>query len=141
MDLRAEALGIRYGARTVLEPTDCHVPPGTQALVLGRSGSGKTTLLKAFAGLLLPSSGRVTWDGQDVARLSAPERRAQQASFGFVFQTDALFDSLTVRQNVMQPLLRRRVPEAEARERTDAVLHSVGLGDAADTLPSGCPEA
>ncbi|NOK32518.1 ATP-binding cassette domain-containing protein [Corallococcus exercitus] len=135
MDLRAEALGIRYGARTVLEPTDCHVPPGTQALVLGRSGSGKTTLLKAFAGLLRPSSGRVTWDGQDVARLTAPERRRQQASFGFVFQTDALFDSLTVRQNVMQPLLRRRVPEAEARERTDAVLHSVGLTDAADTLP------
>ncbi|RKG78882.1 ATP-binding cassette domain-containing protein [Corallococcus exercitus] len=135
MDLRAEALGLRYGARTVLEPTDCHVPPGTQALVLGRSGSGKTTLLKAFAGLLRPSSGRVTWDGQDVARLTAPERRRQQASFGFVFQTDALFDSLTVRQNVMQPLLRRRVPEAEARERTDAVLHSVGLTDAADTLP------
>ncbi|MBN8232508.1 ATP-binding cassette domain-containing protein [Corallococcus macrosporus] len=135
MDLRAEALGIRYGARTVLEPTDCHIPPGTQALVLGRSGSGKTTLLKAFAGLLLPSSGRVTWDGQDVARLSAPERRAQQASFGFVFQTDALFDSLTVRQNVMQPLIRRRVPETEARDRTDAVLASVGLTDAADTLP------
>ncbi|RKH51891.1 ATP-binding cassette domain-containing protein [Corallococcus sp. AB049A] len=135
MDLRAEALSLRYGARTVLEPTDCHVPPGTQALVLGRSGSGKTTLLKSFAGLLLPSSGRVTWNGQDVARLSAPERRVQQASFGFVFQTDALFDSLTVRQNVMQPLLRRRVPEDEARERTDAVLRSVGLADAADTLP------
>lgn len=51
MDLRAEALTLRYGPRTVLEPTDCHIPPGTQALVLGRSGSGKTTLLKAFAGL------------------------------------------------------------------------------------------
>ncbi|NBD11062.1 ATP-binding cassette domain-containing protein [Corallococcus sp. Z5C101001] len=135
MDLRAEALGLRYGARTVLKPTDCHLPPGTQALILGRSGSGKTTLLKAFAGLLLPSSGRVTWDGQDVARLTAQERRRQQASFGFVFQTDALFDSLTVRQNVMQPLLRRHVPEPEARERTDAVLRSVGLADAADTLP------
>ncbi|WP_255442525.1 MULTISPECIES: ATP-binding cassette domain-containing protein [Corallococcus] len=119
----------------MLKPTDCHLPPGTQALILGRSGSGKTTLLKAFAGLLLPSSGRVTWDGQDVARLTAQERRRQQASFGFVFQTDALFDSLTVRQNVMQPLLRRHVPEPEARERTDAVLRSVGLADAADTLP------
>lgn len=135
MELRAAGLTIRHGPRTVLESTDCLVPPGTRALVLGRSGSGKTTLLKALAGLLLPSLGRVTWDGQDVSKLTAPDRRKAQAAFGFVFQTDALFDSLTVRQNVMQPLLRRHVPEPEARERTDAVLRSVGLADAADTLP------
>ncbi|CAM3115425.1 ATP-binding cassette domain-containing protein [Corallococcus sp. ZKHCc1 1396] len=135
MELRAESLSLQHGPRTVLESIDARFPPGTRALLLGRSGSGKTTLLKALAGLLLPSRGRITWDGQDVAKLTAPERRKQQAAFGFVFQTDALFDSLTVRQNVMQPLLRRHVPEPEARERTEAVLKSVGLTDAADTLP------
>lgn len=135
MELRADGLTVRYGARTVLEDVSCVLAPGTRALVLGRSGSGKTTLLKALAGLIPPTQGRVLWDGHDVARLSAAERRAHQAAFGFVFQTDALFDSLTVRGNVLHPLIRRHVPEAEAGTRADTVLRAVGLADAADTLP------
>lgn len=135
MDLRADGLTVRYGARTVLASVCCALPPGTQALVLGRSGSGKTTLLKALAGLVIPAGGRVLWDGQEAARLSSAERRARQAAFGMVFQTDALFDSLTVRDNVLLPLTRRRVPEAEARARADEVLRAVGLAEAADTLP------
>ncbi|MBZ4410731.1 ATP-binding cassette domain-containing protein [Myxococcus faecalis] len=135
MDLRAEGLTVRHGARTVLAEVACALPPGTQAVVLGRSGAGKTTLLKAFAGLSPAFSGSVLWDGQDVAGLSAAERRARQASFGMVFQTDALFDSLTVRQNVLFPLTRRRVPHDEAQARADEVLRAVGLTDAADTLP------
>jgi phospholipid/cholesterol/gamma-HCH transport system ATP-binding protein len=135
MDLRADGLTVRYGARTVLAAVTCALPPGTQALVLGRSGSGKTTLLKSLAGLVVPTSGRVLWEGQEAARLSADERRARQAAFGMVFQTDALFDSMTVRDNVLLPLTRRRVPEAEARARADEVLRAVGLEHAADTLP------
>ncbi|MCP3138142.1 ATP-binding cassette domain-containing protein [Pyxidicoccus xibeiensis] len=135
MDLRAEGLTVRYGARTVLAAVDCALPPGTRALVLGRSGSGKTTFLKALAGLVAPATGRVLWNGQEVARQSATERRASQAAFGMVFQTDALFDSLSVRDNVLLPLTRRRVPEAEARARAEEVLRAVGLADAADTLP------
>lgn len=135
MDLRADGLTVRYGARTVLAAVGCALPPGTRALVLGRSGSGKTTLLKALAGLVVPAEGRVLWDGQEAARLSATERRTRQAAFGMVFQTDALFDSLTVRDNVLLPLTRRHVPEAEARARAEEVLRAVGLADAADTMP------
>ncbi|HZI11757.1 MAG TPA: ATP-binding cassette domain-containing protein [Myxococcus sp.] len=135
MDLRADGLTVRYGTRTVLSAVDCALPPGTRALVLGRAGAGKTTLLKALAGLVAPAEGRVSWTGQDAARLGAAERRARQAAFGMVFQTDALFDSLTVRGNVLLPLERRRVPPAEARARADEVLRAVGLLEAADTLP------
>ncbi|WP_434348838.1 ABC transporter ATP-binding protein [Myxococcus virescens] len=135
MDLRADGLTVRYGARQVLSGVSCALAPGTQALVLGRSGAGKTTLVKALAGLVRPTEGRVLWDGQDAARLTAAERREQQASFGMVFQTDALFDSMTVLENVMAPLTRRHVPEAAARARASDVLRAVGLSDAADTLP------
>ncbi|NVJ22064.1 ATP-binding cassette domain-containing protein [Myxococcus sp. AM011] len=135
MDLRAEALTVKHGARTVLADVRCALPPGTQALLLGRSGSGKTTLLKSLAGLVAPFGGQVLWDGQDVARLSPSARRERQSSFGMVFQTDALFDSMTVRQNVLLPLVRRRVPQAEAEARADEVLLAVGLRDAADTMP------
>ncbi|MCP3103651.1 ATP-binding cassette domain-containing protein [Myxococcus sp. K15C18031901] len=135
MDLRATSLTVRYGTRTVLARVDCALPPGTQALVLGRSGAGKTTLLKALAGLVPVQGGQVLWNGEDVSRLSATERRERQAAFGMVFQTDALFDSLSVRQNVLLPLRRRHVPDAEAEARADEVLRAVGLLDAADTLP------
>jgi phospholipid/cholesterol/gamma-HCH transport system ATP-binding protein len=135
MDLRADGLTVRYGARTVLASVDCALPPGTQALVLGRSGSGKTTLLKALAGLVPASGGSVRWGGQEVARLSAAERRTRQAAFGMVFQTDALFDSLTVRENVLLPLRNRGVDTAEAEARATEVLQAVGLLEAANALP------
>jgi phospholipid/cholesterol/gamma-HCH transport system ATP-binding protein len=135
MELRADRLTVRQGARIVLGHVDCVVPPGTRALVLGRSGAGKTTLLKSLAGLIPASEGMVRWDGQEVARLSPAERRARQAAFGMVFQTDALFDSLTVRENVLLPLRRRHVPPQEAEARAQEVLQAVGLRDAADVLP------
>ncbi|XXF74914.1 ATP-binding cassette domain-containing protein [Myxococcaceae bacterium GXIMD 01537] len=135
MELRADRLTVKWGTRTVLQEVDCALPGGSRALVLGRSGAGKTTLLKALAGLVRPSSGAVRWDGQEVARLRPAERRERQAAFGMVFQTDALFDSLTVRENVLLPLRRRRVPEEEAQARALEVLRAVGLQDAAETLP------
>lgn len=135
MELCAQELVVERGARRVLREVECVVEPGTRALVLGRSGAGKTLLLKALAGLVAPSAGRVCWDGQEVARLRAAERRERQAAFGMVFQTDALFDSLTVRQNVLLPLERRGVRREEAQARADEVLRAVGLGHAAQALP------
>jgi phospholipid/cholesterol/gamma-HCH transport system ATP-binding protein len=135
MELRADRLTVRRGARSVLREVDCVLPPGSRALVLGRSGAGKTTLLKALAGLVPASAGSVRWDGQEVARLSAAERRTRQAAFGMVFQTDALFDSLTVRQNVLLPLRNRGVGQEEAHARAGEVLQAVGLLEAADVLP------
>lgn len=135
MELSAQRLVVERGARRVLREVECVVGLGTRALVLGRSGAGKTLLLKALAGLVVPAEGRVCWDGQEVARLRAAERRARQAAFGMVFQTDALFDSLTVKQNVLLPLERRGVAREEAEARADEVLRAVGLGHAAQALP------
>src|SRR5689334_19863253 len=125
MELRADRLTVRRGARSVLREVSCVLPHGSRALVLGRSGAGKTTLLKALAGLGPAREGSVQWDGQEVARLSAAERRVRQAAFGMVFQTDALFDSLTVRQNVLLPLRNRGVRLDEAEARASEVLEAV----------------
>jgi phospholipid/cholesterol/gamma-HCH transport system ATP-binding protein len=135
MELRADRLTLRYDARPVLRDVSCAFPPGSRVLVLGRSGSGKTALFKALAGLVAPAEGHVFWGDEDVARMTPAEKRARQAAFGMVFQTDALFDSMTVRQNVLLPLERRRVPREEAEARANEVLRAVGLADAADVLP------
>lgn len=135
MELRADRLSVLRGARPVLRDVSCTLPPGSRVLMLGRSGAGKTTLFKALAGLVTPSSGHVLWNGEDVARMAPAEKRARQAAFGMVFQTDALFDSMTVRRNVLLPLECRRVPRDEAEARADEVLRAVGLTEAADALP------
>ena len=135
MELHADRLSVRRGARSVLREVSCVLPHGSRALVLGRSGAGKTTLLKVLAGLLPPTSGTVLWEGQDVTHLSQGERRQRQAAFGFVFQTDALFDSLTVRENVLLPLRNRGMGLEEAEARAGEVLAAVGLREAANALP------
>jgi phospholipid/cholesterol/gamma-HCH transport system ATP-binding protein len=77
----------------------------------------------------------VLWDEVSVARRGEVERRAAQVAFGMIFQSDALFDSLTVLDNVLLPLRKRRVPEAEARARAIAALERVGLGHALEKRP------
>lgn len=135
MELRTDSVSVRQNGRSLLREVACTLPPGSRVLVLGRSGAGKTTLLKALAGLVTPASGQVLWNGEDVARMAPAGKRSGQAAFGMVFQTDALFDSLTVRRNVLLPLERRRVPREEAEARADEVLRAVGLAEAADALP------
>jgi phospholipid/cholesterol/gamma-HCH transport system ATP-binding protein len=135
MELRTDNVGLQLGARPVLQDVTCTLPVGGHVLVLGRSGAGKTALLKVLAGLIAPSQGQVLWAGTRVSALTASDKRARQAAFGMVFQTDALFDSMTVRGNVLLPLTRRRVPGEQAQARVDEVLRAVGLADAADTLP------
>jgi phospholipid/cholesterol/gamma-HCH transport system ATP-binding protein len=133
--LRCEDLTVRFEGRLALSNLTQEIPAGTWLGVYGGPGSGKTTLLKALAGLLRPDGGRVLWDGVDVARLPPEERRVRQARLGMIFQTDALFDSSSVLENVLLPLLRRRVPGQEARARARSVLERVRMGDAADLFP------
>ena len=135
MELRAHRVEVAHGGRRSLADVSAAFTLGTRALVLGRAGAGKTLLLKALAGLVPPSAGEVRWDGEDVAALTAARRRERQAAFGMVFQTDALFDSLSVLDNVLLPLRNRGVPESQALARGREVLQAVGLAHAADTLP------
>ncbi len=135
MRLACAGVTVRHGATVALEDVSVALRPGEHVLLLGLSGSGKTTLLKVLAGLQRPSAGQVRWAGEPVESLSESARRRQQAAFGMVFQTDALFDSRSVRENVLLPLRNRGVPAQEAEARADSALASVGLTAAADRAP------
>ncbi|MER2561073.1 MAG: ATP-binding cassette domain-containing protein [Myxococcaceae bacterium] len=128
--LSCEALSVRFGRVDALLDISVSIAPGEQVLVTGQAASGKTTWLKCLAGLQPPTSGHVRWGADDVAGLGIEERRKRQRSFGMVFQSDALFDSMTVLDNVMLPLTKRQVPHDEALERARAVLERVGLSSA-----------
>lgn len=135
MRMDCERISVLYGAVRALDQLSLSLLPGEHVLLCGAAGSGKTTLLKVLAGLVHPTSGDVRWDGAAVATLAGPERHRRQASLGMVFQTDALFDSRTVLENVLLPLHNRGVPHGEARTRAEAALAAVGLSDAAGRRP------
>jgi phospholipid/cholesterol/gamma-HCH transport system ATP-binding protein len=100
----ARNLSVRFGRQAVLRDINLEVPRGQTLVVIGESGCGKTVLLKSLIGLIRPTKGNVLFDGQDLATLNDRELAKQRIRFGFVFQGAALFDSLTVAQNVAFPL-------------------------------------
>jgi ABC-type transporter Mla maintaining outer membrane lipid asymmetry ATPase subunit MlaF len=141
MQLVARAVSVNFGAVRALDGVSLAFAAGSRTVLWGAAGSGKTTLLKCLAGLAMPTLGAISWDEVDVVTLSREGRRAGQARLGFVFQSDALFDSQTVLENVTLPLVRRGRSEAEARQIALQTLERVGLKDAAlqrpETLSGG----
>lgn len=135
MRLSTEHLELRFGPVVALRDVSLDFPAGSRTVLWGPAGGGKTSLLKCVAGLARPSAGHVWWDEADVAALDTQGRRALQVRFGMVFQSDALFDSLSVLDNVLLPLLKRRVPRAEALDRAHEALRRVGLLEAAGKRP------
>ena len=135
MDLGLQSVSVRYDKVAALDQVSLELPAGTQALLWGPAGGGKTTLLKVLAALVLPTEGDVRWGAKHVTSLSAEARREAQAAFGFVFQTDALFDSMSVLENVRLPLRKRGVGAAEATQRASEALEQVGLLAAAAKRP------
>ena len=97
-------LEIRFGSQTVLRGINLSVPRGQTLAIIGESGCGKTVLLKTLIGLIAPTSGTVMFDGRELSHLDDRELTRQRKRFGFVFQNAALFDSMTVGQNVAFPL-------------------------------------
>ncbi|HDR29656.1 ATP-binding cassette domain-containing protein [Rhodovulum tesquicola] len=125
-----------FGANRVLRGVDLTVPKGESMVVIGGSGTGKSVLLKCILGLVKPDAGTIRIDGQDAASL---DRDAFLARFGMLFQGGALFDSLSVWQNVAFRLLRGpgKRPKAEAREIAIEKLRRVGLKpEVADLYPA-----
>ena len=121
---------------TVLDGVSMVVPPGRFTALIGRSGHGKSVLLRHMAGMLRPDRGQVLVDGNDLATLSLHDLRRLRRRFGFVFQGGALFDSMTVFDNVAFPLREcLRLPEAAARERVLAALDQVGLSGSEAKMP------
>ncbi|NIL95601.1 MAG: ATP-binding cassette domain-containing protein [Planctomycetales bacterium] len=123
-----EGLCVRFGSHQVLRDIDLRVPRGQTLAVIGESGCGKTVLMKSIIGLVSPERGMVRFDGQDISQLGDKELTRQRVRFGFVFQGAALFDSMTVAQNVAFPL-RQHSPKtaAEVQEIVLARLAEVGL--------------
>jgi phospholipid/cholesterol/gamma-HCH transport system ATP-binding protein len=114
--------------RPILQGISFDLAPGTTKIVLGGSGSGKTTILRLILGLLKPDSGSIHVDGTEVGRLGEDELRPFRLKIGMVFQEGALFDSLTVGENVGYRLVEDGdMPEAEIEARVREMLGFVGL--------------
>jgi phospholipid/cholesterol/gamma-HCH transport system ATP-binding protein len=128
--VNADGISVQFGTHQVLRDISLEIPVGQTLVLLGESGCGKTVLMKTFIGLIQPTKGRVLFDGIDLSTLSDKEISQLRLRFGFVFQNAALFDSLTIGQNVAFPLRQhRRLSPAEIRELVFESLASVGLPD------------
>jgi phospholipid/cholesterol/gamma-HCH transport system ATP-binding protein len=123
-------LNVDFDRQTVLKDIDLEMPRGQTLAIIGESGCGKTVLLKSIIGLIRPTKGQVLFDGRNLASLDDRELARQRTRFGFLFQNAALFDSMTVGQNVSFPLRQhRRLSESEIQQRVLARLAEVGLPD------------
>lgn len=123
-----QALHVTFGRQPVLRDITAAIPRGQTVAIIGESGCGKTVLMKSIIGLVRPTSGTILFDGQNLMALGDKQLTLQRIRFGYVFQNAALFDSLTVGQNVAFPLRQhRRLPEAELQELVLARLAEVGL--------------
>ncbi len=125
-----EDLHKSFGSKKVLQGINLHIPKGESTVILGGSGSGKSVLIKLIIGLLTPDSGRVVVDGQVVGDLDEDELNEFRKKFGMLFQGGALFDSLTVGDNVGFALKEHTtLTDAQIGERVAECLEMVGLGN------------
>src|SRR5277367_5928377 len=123
-----EKVAMEFGPQRVLSAIGLNIPKGETVCIIGESGCGKTVMLKLIIGLLNPSKGTVLFDGVDIARLNGKQIVKMRLRFGFLFQMAALFDSLTVFDNVAFGLREHRIcDETNARRVVTERLHEVGL--------------
>lgn len=135
--IRLEHVTKRFDSRKVLDDVTLDVPESKAFCLLGRSGTGKSVTLKHIVGLLRPDEGRVLVHGRDVPRLKRQELAEVRRSMGFLFQNAALFDSITVGENVAFPLRRHTGwPDEKIREVAMARLAAVGLEKDFDRMPA-----
>lgn len=127
-----------FGNLHVLSNIDLTLQKGEHIAVLGKSGSGKSVLIKIIAGLLLPDRGTVLTLGKNIATITEKEKRNLRLKIGFSFQNSALYDSMTVRENIEFPLVRKdkHLTQLEINKQVDAVLDAVGLRVTAEQMPS-----
>ncbi len=126
--IRVQQLAVEFGRHQVLRDIDLEIDRGQTLAIIGESGCGKTVLLKTIIGLLRPTRGTVLFDGQDLTRMGERALTRERTRFGFVFQQAALFDSMTIAQNVAFPLRQHsRKATAEIEEIVLARLAEVGL--------------
>jgi len=134
---RLENVTLRYGDKTVLRNCTFDVKADAVTCLIGMSGSGKSTILRLLNGLRMPSEGRVVVDGVDLATLSHQDLIDFRRQIGFSFQFAALFDSLTIGENVALPLREHTtLGKAEIEKTVLETLDLVGLADSVDRMPA-----
>src|SRR5262245_296943 len=102
--IRLEQMSVTFGRQQVLRDISLSIPRGQTVAIIGESGCGKTVFLKTIIGLIHPTDGHVVFDNQRIDQLSEKELTVQRGRFGFLFQNAALFDSMTVEDNIAFPL-------------------------------------
>jgi phospholipid/cholesterol/gamma-HCH transport system ATP-binding protein len=134
--IRLEGVRKSFGKQVVLDGIDLAVASGETVAVLGRSGSGKSVLLKQVARLLRPDEGTVHVGEVEMSGADKATVMRVRSSMGYVFQFAALFDSMSLGENVALPLRRAGMSPDEARPRVDEILETVGLPDLGDRYPA-----
>jgi phospholipid/cholesterol/gamma-HCH transport system ATP-binding protein len=128
---------VRYGEKIVMQNLTLDVVEGAITCIIGLSGAGKSTILRLLNGLKKPDSGRVIVKGQDITEMRERDLIELRRSIGFAFQFSALFDSLTIGENVALPLREHtKMSDAEIRKLVSATLDSVGLAHVEERFPS-----
>ena len=132
-----DGVTLAFDDHVVLRDLSFTVPEGSMRILLGASGAGKSLILKLILGLLRPDSGAVLVNGRRVDTMPENELLAMRSDIGMVFQENALFDSLTVGENVGYRLYEEtKLPLDEVRQRVEEVLAFLGLGDFIDRMPA-----
>jgi phospholipid/cholesterol/gamma-HCH transport system ATP-binding protein len=134
--IRLDHVSKAFGTLKVLDDVSLDIPSGRSVVILGRSGTGKSVTLKSIIGLLRPDDGRVFVEGHEVTAMSVAELAAVRQRIGFLFQNAALFDSITVGENVAFPLRRHtNHTDQQIRTRVRTLLEQVSLGRDIDKMP------
>jgi phospholipid/cholesterol/gamma-HCH transport system ATP-binding protein len=131
-------LGKAFGTQKVLQDVSIHLLKGENLVVLGKSGTGKSVLIKCIVGLLIPDQGSIQVLGENLVTSDHDELGKLRQKIGFLFQSGALYDSMTVQQNIEFPLrrIRKELNEKQIAEKVNEVLENVGLADVLLKMPS-----
>jgi phospholipid/cholesterol/gamma-HCH transport system ATP-binding protein len=126
-----------FGDKVILEDISAVMEAGKCNLIIGSSGSGKTVLTKCMVGLFRPNQGKILFDGKDMLEMETEERKMLRQQIGMLFQGTALFDSMTVEENVLFPLnMFTNWTNADKKKRADEVLERVNLQEAHKKYPA-----
>lgn len=135
-----EIIGLKksFGTQEVLKDISLKLISGENLVVLGKSGSGKSVLIQCIVRLLIPDAGTIEVLGSDVNSLNRQALDELRKKIGFLFQSGALYDSMTVKENLEFPLrrIKKQLTEKEIKEKVEEVLENVGLADALNKMPS-----
>ncbi len=136
--IEVKDLRISFSGNEVLKSTTFKLNKGENLVILGKSGTGKSVLIKCIVGLLTPDSGSIKVFGQEIRSLNKKQLGEFRQKIGFLFQSGALYDSMTIKQNLEFPLVRIRkdISRKEVENKIQSALENVGLKEALHKMPS-----